>query len=143
MWGESRGLPTLSKCGRPLRPPELLTVGVSSAQQPHGSRLRNTLRPLFQASSGPEPECIVVLASLSDSDPEWLSQTAANISDLFRAHTEAQQLLAVRGRPGGPPVPGGLHNASHSSPCEAPYSRQKADYEIGRASCRERVSSPV
>ncbi|XP_057390119.1 alpha-1,3-mannosyl-glycoprotein 4-beta-N-acetylglucosaminyltransferase-like protein MGAT4E [Balaenoptera acutorostrata] len=109
---------------------KLLTVGVSSAQQPHGSRLRNTLRPLFQASSGPEPECIVVLASLSDSDPEWLSQTAANISDLFRAHTEAQQLLAVRGRPGGPPVPGGLHNASHSSPCEAPYSRQKADYAL-------------
>ncbi|XP_059793777.1 alpha-1,3-mannosyl-glycoprotein 4-beta-N-acetylglucosaminyltransferase-like protein MGAT4E [Balaenoptera ricei] len=116
--------------GAPPREKKLLTVGVSSAQQPHGSRLRNTLRPLFQASSGPEPECIVVLASLSDSDPEWLSQTAANISDLFRAHTEAQQLLAVRGRLGGPPVPGGLHNASHSSPCEAPYSRQKADYAL-------------
>lgn len=50
----------------------------------------------------------MVLVHLAGPDPEWLHQTVANISVLFKPHTEAQRLLAVRGRLGGPPLPGDL-----------------------------------
>ncbi|XP_057583241.1 alpha-1,3-mannosyl-glycoprotein 4-beta-N-acetylglucosaminyltransferase-like protein MGAT4E [Hippopotamus amphibius kiboko] len=116
--------------GAPPQEKKLLTVGICAAQRPHGSHLLDTLQSLFRASSGLELECVVVLVSLSDSDPEQLRRTVANISDLFRAHIEAQQLLVIHGHLGGPPVPGGLNNVSSSSTCEALYSRQKADYAL-------------
>lgn len=105
-------------------------MGVSSALHPNKSRLLDTLRSLFQASSGPELGCVVVLVSLSDSDPERLSQTVANISDLFRTHIEARQLLVLRGQLGGPPPLGTLRPEDHPSPCEALYSAQKADHAL-------------
>ena len=108
--------------------PELLTVGISSALHPHESHLLDALRALFQASSGPELGCVVVLVSLSDSDPEWLSQTVANISDLFQAHIEARQLLVVRAQLGGPPPLHTLRPEDLPSSCEALYSVQKADH---------------
>ena len=74
---------------------------------------------LFQASSGPELGCVMVLVSLSDSDPERLSQTVANISDLFQTHIEARQLLVVRGQLGGPPPLGTLRPEDLPSSCEA------------------------
>lgn len=105
-------------------------MGVSSALHPNESRLLDTLRSLFQASSGPELGCVVVLVSLSDSDPERLSQTVANISDLFRTHIEARQLLVLQGQLGGPPPLGTLRPEDHPSPCEALYSAQKADHAL-------------
>lgn len=105
-------------------------MGVSSALHPHESRLLDTLRSLFQASSGPELDRVVVLVSLSDSDPERLSQTVANISDLFRTHIEARQLLVVQGQLGGPPPLGTLRPEDRPSPCEALYSAQKADHAL-------------
>ena len=110
--------------------PELLTVGISSALHPHESHLLDALRALFQASSGPELGCVVVLVSLSDSDPEWLSQTVANISDLFQAHIEARQLLVVRAQLGGPPPLHTLRPEDLPSSCEALYSVQKADHAL-------------
>uniref|UniRef100_A0A4W2CKI5 MGAT4 conserved region domain-containing protein n=1 Tax=Bos indicus x Bos taurus TaxID=30522 RepID=A0A4W2CKI5_BOBOX len=109
---------------------ELLTVGISSALHPHESHLLDALRALFQASSGPELGCVVVLVSLSDSDPEWLSQTVANISDLFQAHIEARQLLVVRAQLGGPPPLHTLRPEDLPSSCEALYSVQKADHAL-------------
>ncbi|XP_043342087.1 alpha-1,3-mannosyl-glycoprotein 4-beta-N-acetylglucosaminyltransferase-like protein MGAT4E isoform X1 [Cervus canadensis] len=116
--------------GGPPHKKKLLTVGVSSALHPHESRLLDTLRSLFQASSGPELDRVVVLVSLSDSDPERLSQTVANISDLFRTHIEARQLLVVQGQLGGPPPLGTLRPEDRPSPCEALYSAQKADHAL-------------
>ena len=105
-------------------------MGVSSVLHPRESCLLDTLRSLFQASSGPELDCVVVLVPLSDSDPERLSQTVANISDLFRTHIEARQLLLVRGQLGGPPPLGTLRPEDRPSPCGALYSAQKADHAL-------------
>nr|XP_020759430.1 alpha-1,3-mannosyl-glycoprotein 4-beta-N-acetylglucosaminyltransferase-like protein MGAT4E isoform X1 [Odocoileus virginianus texanus] len=116
--------------GAPPHEKKLLTVGVSSALHPHESRLLDTLRSLFQASSGPELDRVVMLVSLSDSDPERLSQTVANISALFRTHIEARQLLVVRGQLSGPPPPGTLRPEGRPSPCEALFSAQKADHAL-------------
>uniref|UniRef100_A0A8C3WCL1 MGAT4 conserved region domain-containing protein n=1 Tax=Catagonus wagneri TaxID=51154 RepID=A0A8C3WCL1_9CETA len=108
----------------------LLTVGISSTQRPQGARLLDTLQLLFQAHPQPELECIVVLVCLSSSDPEWLSQTAANISDLFRAHVEAQRLLVVHGHLGGPPLPEDREAVYPPSPCEGLYKQQKKDFAL-------------
>ncbi|XP_068841907.1 alpha-1,3-mannosyl-glycoprotein 4-beta-N-acetylglucosaminyltransferase-like protein MGAT4E [Capricornis sumatraensis] len=116
--------------GAPPHEKKLLTVGVSSALHPHESGLLDTLRSLFQASSGPELGCVVVLVSLSDSDPERLSQMVASISDLFRTHIEARQLLVLWGQLGGPPPLGTLRPEDRPSPCEALYSAQKADHAL-------------
>ena len=111
-------------------PLELLTVGISSVQRPHGTALSDTLQSLFQASSGPELHCIVVLVHLSGPDPEWLRQTAADISSLFQPHIEARELLVIHGRLSGSPVSGDPGDAGDSSPCAAVYSRQKVDYTL-------------
>lgn len=105
-------------------------MGISSAQHPQGSALSHTLQSLFQASSEPELDCIVVLVHLSDPDPAWLHQTVTNISGLFRARIEAQQLLVIHGHLSGSLVPGDLGHINAASPCEAVYSRQKADYAL-------------
>ncbi|KAM7049957.1 alpha-1,3-mannosyl-glycoprotein 4-beta-N-acetylglucosaminyltransferase-like protein MGAT4E [Molossus nigricans] len=109
---------------------KLLTVGISSVQRPHGRTLLRTLQSLFEASSEPELNYIVVLVHLSDPDPQWLSQTVANISGLFQPHIEAQKLLVIHGRLGGSSVPGDLGNTNDDSPCEAVYSRQKVNYAL-------------
>lgn len=114
----------------PPHSPELLTVGISSMQHPQGTRLLNTLQLLFQASSEPELECIVVLVCLSNSELEWLSQVAANISDLFRGHIEAQQLLVVHGHLGGPPLPEDLDEAHPPSPRKGLHNQQKRDLAL-------------
>ncbi|XP_025710812.1 alpha-1,6-mannosyl-glycoprotein 4-beta-N-acetylglucosaminyltransferase-like isoform X2 [Callorhinus ursinus] len=116
--------------GSPPQEKKLLTVGISSEQHLHGSYLLDTLQSLFQASSEPELNCIVVLVHLSDPDPEWLSQTVANISSLFKPHIEAQKLLVIHGGLSDSPLPGDLNNVSHASPCEAHYSRQKVNYVL-------------
>ncbi|XP_011230920.2 alpha-1,3-mannosyl-glycoprotein 4-beta-N-acetylglucosaminyltransferase-like protein MGAT4E [Ailuropoda melanoleuca] len=109
---------------------KLLTVGISSGKRPHGTYLLDTLQSLFEASSEPELNCIVVLVHLSDPDPEWLNQTVANISALFKPHIEAQKLLLIHGDLSDSPLPGDLNNVSHASPCEARYSRQKVSYAL-------------
>lgn len=114
----------------PPHSPELLTVGISSMQHPQGTRLLNTLQLLFQASSEPELECIVVLVCLSNSELEWLSQVAANISDLFRGHIEAQQLLVVHGHLGDPPLPEDLDEAHPPSPRKGLHNQQKRDLAL-------------
>ncbi|XP_069315536.1 alpha-1,6-mannosyl-glycoprotein 4-beta-N-acetylglucosaminyltransferase-like isoform X2 [Eulemur rufifrons] len=116
--------------GAPPQQKKLLTVGISSVQHPRGSYLLDTLQSVFEASSEPEQKSIVVLVHLSDPDPEWLRQTAANISRLFAPHIDARKLLVIHGLPGGSPLPGNLNDASHTSPCEALYSRQKVDYAL-------------
>ncbi|XP_035935414.2 alpha-1,3-mannosyl-glycoprotein 4-beta-N-acetylglucosaminyltransferase-like protein MGAT4E [Halichoerus grypus] len=116
--------------GSPPQEKKLLTVGISSEQHPHGSYLLDTLQSLFQASSEPELSCIIVLVHLSDPDPEGLSQTVANISSLFKPHIEAQKLLVIHGGLSDSPLPGDLNNVSHTSPCEAHYSRQKVNYAL-------------
>ncbi|XP_075853061.1 alpha-1,3-mannosyl-glycoprotein 4-beta-N-acetylglucosaminyltransferase C-like [Microcebus murinus] len=116
--------------GAPPQQKKLLTVGISSMQPPGGSHLLDTLRSVFEATSEPECRSIVVLVHLSDPDPEWLNQTAANISRLFAPHIEARELLVIHGLLGGSPVPGNLSDANHTSPCEALYSRQKVDYAL-------------
>ncbi|XP_016067090.1 PREDICTED: alpha-1,3-mannosyl-glycoprotein 4-beta-N-acetylglucosaminyltransferase-like protein MGAT4E isoform X2 [Miniopterus natalensis] len=114
------------------RPQEkkLLTMGISSVQRPHGSTLLHTLQSLFEASSVSELNCIVVLVHLSDPDPKWLSQMVTNISVLFQPHIEDQELLVIHGSLSGSPVPGDLGHTNDSAPCEAVYSRQKADYAL-------------
>ncbi|KAM5302070.1 alpha-1,6-mannosyl-glycoprotein 4-beta-N-acetylglucosaminyltransferase-like [Glossophaga mutica] len=116
--------------GAPPQEKKLLTAGISSVQRPHGSALLDTLQSLFQASSGPELHCIVVLVHLSDPDPEWLRQMAAAISSLFQPHIEARELLVIHGRLGGSPDPGDPGDAGDSSPCATMYSRQKVDYTL-------------
>ncbi|XP_008524713.1 alpha-1,6-mannosyl-glycoprotein 4-beta-N-acetylglucosaminyltransferase-like [Equus przewalskii] len=116
--------------GAPPQEKKLLTVGISSARNPRGSYLLDTLQSLFQASSGPELDCVVVLVYLSDPDPEWLSQTAANISSLFKPHIEDQNLLMIHGCLSGSPFPRDLNSANHSLPCDARDSRQKVDYAL-------------
>ncbi|KAF5915751.1 hypothetical protein HPG69_011564 [Diceros bicornis minor] len=116
--------------GAPPQEKKLLTVGISSVWNPHGSSLLDTLQSLFQASAEPELNCIVVLVHLSDPDPEWLSQAVANISGLFKPHIEAQKLLVIHSCLSGSPFPRDLNNVNHSSPCEARYSRQKVDYAL-------------
>ncbi|XP_021097862.1 alpha-1,3-mannosyl-glycoprotein 4-beta-N-acetylglucosaminyltransferase-like protein MGAT4E [Heterocephalus glaber] len=112
--------------GTPPREKKLLTVGISSVQRPHGTYLLATLQSLFQASSTHDLECIVVLVHLSDPDSAWLTQTVANISELFAPHIKAQKLLVVHGLLGGSP----LRNVNHSWPCQSLYSRQKLDYAL-------------
>ncbi|XP_012599913.3 alpha-1,3-mannosyl-glycoprotein 4-beta-N-acetylglucosaminyltransferase-like protein MGAT4E [Microcebus murinus] len=116
--------------GAPPQQKKLLTVGISSMQPPGGSHLLDTLRSVFEASSEPEWRSIVVLVHLSDPDPEWLNQTATNISRLFAPHIEARELLVIHGLLGGSPVPGNLSDTNHTSPCEALYSKQKVDYAL-------------
>ncbi|XP_045392227.1 alpha-1,6-mannosyl-glycoprotein 4-beta-N-acetylglucosaminyltransferase-like [Lemur catta] len=116
--------------GAPPQQKKLLTVGISSVQHPRGSYLLDTLQSVFEASSEPEQKSIVVLVHLSDPDPEWLRQTAANISRLFAPHIDARKLLVIHGLLGGSPLPGNLSDANHASPCEALYSRQKVDYAL-------------
>ncbi|XP_048664976.1 alpha-1,3-mannosyl-glycoprotein 4-beta-N-acetylglucosaminyltransferase-like protein MGAT4E [Marmota marmota marmota] len=106
--------------------PKLLTVGISSVQRPQGSYLLHTLQSLFQVSSEAELKSIVVLVHLSDPDPEWLSQTVANISDLFNLHIEARKLLVVHGLLDNSP----LKNINQYSSCEELYFRQKVDYAL-------------
>ncbi|XP_076729168.1 alpha-1,6-mannosyl-glycoprotein 4-beta-N-acetylglucosaminyltransferase-like [Callospermophilus lateralis] len=105
---------------------KLLTVGISSVQRPQGSYLLDTLQSLFQVSSEAELKSIVVLVHLSDPDPEWLSQTVANISDLFNLHIEARKLLVVHGLLDNSP----LRNINQYSSCEELYFRQKVDYAL-------------
>ncbi|XP_037662121.1 alpha-1,3-mannosyl-glycoprotein 4-beta-N-acetylglucosaminyltransferase-like protein MGAT4E [Choloepus didactylus] len=109
---------------------KLLTVGISSVHRPRGSDLLSTLQSLFHASSEPELKYITVLVHLSDPDPEWLSQTVANISSLFKQHIEAQKLLVIHGFLNDPSLPEDLNNTNHFSSCEALYFRQKADYAL-------------
>ncbi|KAM8815288.1 alpha-1,3-mannosyl-glycoprotein 4-beta-N-acetylglucosaminyltransferase-like protein MGAT4E [Rhynchonycteris naso] len=116
--------------GAPPHEKKLLTVGISSVKHPHGSTLLDTLQSLFQASSEPELNCIVVLVHLSDPDPEWLSQTVANISGLFQPHIEARKLLVIHGHLSGSPVPRDRGAANDSSPCTAIYHRHKVDYAL-------------
>lgn len=109
--------------------PELLTVGISAAQHPHGTYLLETLQSLFQASSTLDLECTVVLVHLTDSDPAWLQQAVTNISALFATHLEAGKLLVVHGHlgsGGGFPV----KSENRSSPCQSLYSRQKVAYAL-------------
>ncbi|XP_037662112.1 alpha-1,3-mannosyl-glycoprotein 4-beta-N-acetylglucosaminyltransferase-like protein MGAT4E [Choloepus didactylus] len=108
---------------------KLLTVGISSVHRPRGSDLLSTLQSLFHASSEPELKYITVLVHLSDPDPEWLSQTVANISSLFKQHIEAQKLLVIHGLLNDS-LPEDLNNTNHFSSCEALYFRQKADYAL-------------
>ncbi|XP_008575862.1 PREDICTED: alpha-1,3-mannosyl-glycoprotein 4-beta-N-acetylglucosaminyltransferase-like protein [Galeopterus variegatus] len=115
--------------GAPPQKKKLLTVGIS-VWRPHGSYLLDTLRSLFQASSEPELQYIVVLLHLADPDPKWLGQTVANISGLFAPQIEAGNLLVALGLLSGSPLPGDLKNVSHASPCEGLYSRQKAAYAL-------------
>uniref|UniRef100_A0A8C9P468 MGAT4 conserved region domain-containing protein n=1 Tax=Spermophilus dauricus TaxID=99837 RepID=A0A8C9P468_SPEDA len=105
---------------------KLLTVGISSMQRPQGSYLLDTLQSLFQVSSEAELKSIVVLVHLSDPDPEWLSQTVANISGLFALHIKAKKLLVVHGLLDD----SSLRNINQSSPCEELYFRQKVDYAL-------------
>uniref|UniRef100_A0A8I4A3X2 MGAT4 conserved region domain-containing protein n=1 Tax=Callithrix jacchus TaxID=9483 RepID=A0A8I4A3X2_CALJA len=105
----------------------LLTLGIASLQRPRGSYLLDTLQSMFQASSESELEYIVVLVYLSGPDPEWLGKTAANISGLFTTQIGAGKLLVIHS---GSPLPGGLSDINHLSPCEALYSRQKVDHAL-------------
>nr|XP_040133740.1 alpha-1,3-mannosyl-glycoprotein 4-beta-N-acetylglucosaminyltransferase-like protein MGAT4E [Ictidomys tridecemlineatus] len=105
---------------------KLLTVGISSVQRPQGSYLLDTLQSLFQVSSEAELKSIVVLVHLSDPDPEWLSQTVANISGLFALHIKAKNLFVVHGLLDD----SSLRNINQSSPCEELYFRQKVDYAL-------------
>nr|XP_023403968.1 alpha-1,3-mannosyl-glycoprotein 4-beta-N-acetylglucosaminyltransferase-like protein MGAT4E [Loxodonta africana] len=109
---------------------KLLTVGISSVQHPQESYLLGTLQSLFQASSGPELNYVLVLVHLLNPDPEWLGQTVANISGLFQPHIEAQKLLVIHGLFNGSSLPGEVNNVNHSSSWKAHYSRQKTDYAL-------------
>ncbi|KAM9613304.1 alpha-1,3-mannosyl-glycoprotein 4-beta-N-acetylglucosaminyltransferase-like protein MGAT4E [Trichechus inunguis] len=116
--------------GTPPQEKKLLTVGIPSVQHPQENYLSDTLQSLFQASTEPELNYIVVLVHLLNPDPEWLSQTVANISGLFQPHIEAQKLLVIHGLLSGSSLPGEVNNANHSSSCEALYPRQKTDYAL-------------
>ncbi|XP_007939385.1 alpha-1,3-mannosyl-glycoprotein 4-beta-N-acetylglucosaminyltransferase-like protein MGAT4E [Orycteropus afer afer] len=116
--------------GIPPQERKLLTVGISFVQHPHESCLLHTLQSLFQASSEPELSYIVVLVHLLNPDPEWLSQTVANISNLFKPHIETQKLLVIQGLLNGSSLPRDVNDTHHSSSCKALYSRQKTDYGL-------------
>ncbi|XP_007939382.1 alpha-1,3-mannosyl-glycoprotein 4-beta-N-acetylglucosaminyltransferase-like protein MGAT4E [Orycteropus afer afer] len=116
--------------GTPPQEKKLLTVGISFVQHPHESCLLHTLQSLFQASSEPELSYIMVLVHLLNPDPEWLSQTVANISSLFKPHIETQKLLVIQGLLNGSSLPRDVNDTHHSSSCKALYSRQKTDYGL-------------
>ncbi|XP_021489448.1 alpha-1,3-mannosyl-glycoprotein 4-beta-N-acetylglucosaminyltransferase-like protein MGAT4E [Meriones unguiculatus] len=107
--------------GAPFQPKRLLTVGISSRQHTHRSCLLDTLKSLFEASSEQDLEYMLVLVLLSGTDPQWLNETAANISGLFRPHIEFGNLMVVHGLFGGSLA----KSRNHTSPCGKLYSRQK------------------
>ncbi|XP_042537856.1 alpha-1,3-mannosyl-glycoprotein 4-beta-N-acetylglucosaminyltransferase-like protein MGAT4E [Dipodomys spectabilis] len=112
--------------GAPPWRKKLLTVGIASVQRSHGNYLLDTLKSLFQASSKYELEHPLVLVLLSDSDPQWLSQTVAKISNLFTWFIEAQELLVVHGLLRGSLV----RTVDDGSPCGELYSKQRADFAL-------------
>ncbi|CAH7205269.1 alpha-1,3-mannosyl-glycoprotein 4-beta-N-acetylglucosaminyltransferase-like protein MGAT4E [Phodopus roborovskii] len=112
--------------GTSLQGKWMLTVGISSMQRTGGSYLLDTLKSLFQASSEQDLEYMLVLVLLSDTDPNWLNQTVANISGLFLPHIESGRLAVVHGLLGDSLA----KSRNCTSPCGELYSKQKTSFVL-------------
>ncbi|XP_077191249.1 alpha-1,6-mannosyl-glycoprotein 4-beta-N-acetylglucosaminyltransferase-like isoform X2 [Paroedura picta] len=81
------GIPPLQK--------KFLTVGLCSVKRKKENYLLETLRSIFEQSTGEELEDMVVVVHLADPDQGWNAQVVSNIAKRFAHHILLGRLLVI------------------------------------------------